>query len=230
MPWCDENVVLHVSHARRSGLASQLSESCFGSDYLDQGRWAETTFGWDDVTGGARNAAAQDALYVRVAEEFGPPLARLAAAYELEPSRQQDLLQELHFALWRSLATFDSQCSLRTWVYRVAHHTATSYVRQQRRNGRLRLVSLDDLDELADETDVHRAVEDADLRGKIRGLIERLKPVDRDVLLLYLEGLKAPEISSVVGISAANVAQKIHRAQKHLKQYVHDGESHGRKR
>jgi sigma-70-like protein len=76
------------------------------------------------VTPGTPDTVDQDALYARVAAQFGPPLARLAAAYETDPSRQQDLLQEIHFSLWRSFATFRNQCSLRTWVYQVAHNTS----------------------------------------------------------------------------------------------------------
>jgi Sigma-70 region 2 len=88
----------------------------------------------------AQDAVGREVLFTRVAAEFGPPLARLAAAYELDPSRQQDLLQELHFSLWRSLASFENQCSLRTWVYRVAHNTASTYVRGRKRDRRMRLV------------------------------------------------------------------------------------------
>jgi RNA polymerase sigma-70 factor, ECF subfamily len=174
----------------------------------------------------AQDAVGRDVLFTRVAAEFGPPLARLAAAYELDPSRQQDLLQELHFSLWRSLASFENQCSLRTWVYRVAHNTASTYVRGRKRDRRMRLVSLDDLDELVHEADVEHLVDDAAVRGKLKKLIARLKPVDRNVFLLYLEGLKAAEIADVVGISASNVAQKVHRAQKYLKQYFQRGGDH----
>jgi len=120
--------------------------------------------------------ADQDALYTRVAAEFAPPLARLAAAYESDASRQQDLLQELHFAVWRSLATFRNQCSLRTWVYRVAHNTATTYVRKQRRSRRIRLASLEDLDESVQEHDVERMVDEAHVRRKIRDLIDNSNP------------------------------------------------------
>jgi RNA polymerase sigma-70 factor, ECF subfamily len=134
----------------------------------------------------AQDAIGRDALFTGVAAEFGAPLARLAAAYELDPSRQQDLLQELHFSLWRSLASFENQCSLRTWVYRVAHNTASTYVRGRKRDRRMRLVSLDDLDELVHEADVEHLVDDAAVRGKLKKLIARLKPVDRNVLLLAL--------------------------------------------
>jgi RNA polymerase sigma-70 factor, ECF subfamily len=51
----------------------------------------------------------------------------MARAYEADPSRRQDLLQEVHVAIWRSLLTCDGRCSLRTWVYRVAHYTATKH-------------------------------------------------------------------------------------------------------
>jgi RNA polymerase sigma-70 factor (ECF subfamily) len=90
----------------------------------------------------------------------------------------------------------------------------------------MHLVSLEDLDELVHQADVERLVDEAAVRGKIKDLIERLKPVDRNVLLLYLEGLKAMEISDVVGISASNVAQKIHRARKYLKQHFQSGARH----
>jgi RNA polymerase sigma-70 factor (ECF subfamily) len=90
----------------------------------------------------------------------------------------------------------------------------------------MRLVSLEELGELVHESDVERSADHAAIRGKIKDLIDRLKPVDRNVLLLYLEGLKAAEISDVVGISPSNVAQKIHRARKHLKQQIQSGGSH----
>jgi RNA polymerase sigma-70 factor, ECF subfamily len=182
------------------------------------------------VTPAKQDASDQDALYARAAAEFGPPLARLAAAYELDRARQQDLLQELHFSVWRSLATFGNQCSLRTWVYRVAHNAASTYVRRQSRSRRMRQVSLEDIDELVHETNVERLVDDAAVRKLIKDLIDRLKPVDRDVFLLYLEGLKVAEISDVVGISASNVAQKIHRARQHLTQRFQSGGSHDQNR
>jgi DNA-directed RNA polymerase specialized sigma24 family protein len=103
----------------------------------------------------------QDALYSRMAAESGPPLAHLAAAYELDPNQQRDLLQELHFSLWRNLATFHNQCFLRTWVYRVAHNTASSYVCRQSRSRRMRRISLEGLDELVNESNFEQLVDDA---------------------------------------------------------------------
>jgi RNA polymerase sigma-70 factor (ECF subfamily) len=167
----------------------------------------------------------QDALYAQVAAEFGQPLARLAAAYERNPSRRQDLQQELHFSIWRSLAGFRNQCSLRTWVYRVAHNTAATWIRKEQRDRRLDGASLEDLEGLPDSVDVVDAAHETGVWARVHALLHGLKPIDRDVLLLYLEGLKAVEISEVVGISAGYVAQKVHRAQKFLQQQF-SGERH----
>ena len=84
--------------------------------------------------------ATQDSLYQQAAEIYGPSLDRLARAYEFDEARR-DLLQEIHLHLWRSCALFDQRCSLRTWVYRVAHNVATGHVIRQSRI-RSRLVSI----------------------------------------------------------------------------------------
>lgn len=73
-------------------------------------------------------ADASQTLYDHCIAEFGPALIRLASAYESDFDLRHDLLQEIHVALWRSLATFDKRCSLRTWAFRVAHNTAASHV------------------------------------------------------------------------------------------------------
>jgi RNA polymerase sigma-70 factor (ECF subfamily) len=163
--------------------------------------------------------AGQTGWYDRAIAEFGLSLARLAAVYEFDRGRQQDLLQEIHLALWRSFARFRSQCSLRTWVYRVAHNTAATHVRHQKRSGVSRLVSLEELDDLPGQSDAERSIDEAAVLARLRSLIQRLKPLDRDVMLLYLEGASATAIGEVTGLSPANVAQKIHRTRKVLQRH-----------
>ena len=46
---------------------------------------------------------------------------------------------------------------------------------------------------------------------RIFGLIHRLAPLDREVMLLYLEDLDAASIGEITGLSARNVATKVHR-------------------
>src|SRR6266446_2145400 len=95
-------------------------------------------------------AASQDDLYRDAADSYGSSLERLARAYEADPEKRRDLSQDIHFQLWRSFQRYDARCSLRTWVYRVAHHVAVSHVMRERRIFS-RLVSLEELEMLPDE-------------------------------------------------------------------------------
>jgi RNA polymerase sigma-70 factor (ECF subfamily) len=168
----------------------------------------------------------QDELYRETADSYGAAMERLARAYEADADRRKDLVQEIHIALWRSFAGFDGRCSLRTWVYRVAHNAATSYVMRQRRNN-APLVSLEDLDTLPDGDAGEVALNRARALERLLQLIQRLKPLDRQVILSYLEGMDAASIGEITGISAGNAATKIHRIKHILTRQFHQGGRHG---
>jgi RNA polymerase sigma-70 factor, ECF subfamily len=157
----------------------------------------------------------QDQLYAEAAATFGRALERLARAYERDPDRRLDLLQEVHLALWRSFASFDGRCSLRTWVYRVAHNAAISQV-SRRRSRTPTLVGLDELESRPDAADYERMLHDRLALEHVMALIHQLVPLDRQVILLYLEGLDAAAIADVTGISARHVATKVHRVKRIL--------------
>jgi len=153
----------------------------------------------------------QNDLYQQAAAEFGPALARLARAYEADSDQQRDLLQEIHFGLWRSFSSFNGACSLRTWVYRVAHNTGASHMLKRQK---LRLDRLTTLDALADAVDADnpaQTAEDGETLARLTSLIHTLKPPDRQLILLYLEGVDAQSIGEICGMSAAAVAMRVHR-------------------
>jgi len=174
----------------------------------------------------------QDALYQEAADSYGAALDRLARGYEADPDRRRDLLQEIHLALWQSLAGFDGRCSLRTWVYRVAHNVATSHViREHRVNSRI-LVDIEALETLPaksdDERDIDRHYDRRHVLEKLLALIQQLKPLDRQIILSYLEDMDAALIAEITGISPGNVATKIHRIKNVLASKFHEGGNHGK--
>ena len=171
----------------------------------------------------------RDELYRKAAIELGPAMARLAAAYERDPALREDLLQDMHLAVWQSLANFKGECALRTWTYRVAHNTAATHVLRQMRSRRKQWVTLEELESTPDESDNERFVDEWGVFERLGTILEKLKPIDRDVLLLYLEGLEASEIAEVVGVSPNLVAQKVRRTKQVLKRYFASGENHADK-
>jgi len=157
----------------------------------------------------------QDQLYIQAQAEHGESMRRLVRGYEADADRQRDLLQEMHIELWRSLKRFDHRCSLRTWVYRVANNVGADHI-TKRRKASERFVELDALS--ADPT--AQAGEAQERRreelGELQALIHRLAPLDRQIILLYLEGGTAEEIAEVTGLTPGNTSTKIHRIKKLL--------------
>src|SRR5690348_4810047 len=155
-------------------------------------------------------AATRDELYQEVAQTYGAALERLARAYEADAELRRDLLQEVHVALWRSFDVFDGRCSLRTWIYRVTHNVGASHVLRQRRTRGHELVGLEELENMPDSRTEEAANRNHAL-DRLLSLIQRLQPLDRNVILSYLEGLDAASIGELTGLSPGNVATKIHR-------------------
>jgi RNA polymerase sigma-70 factor (ECF subfamily) len=168
----------------------------------------------------------QNDLYREASAEYGPALERLVRAYEADPDKRRDLLQEIHLALWRSFDSYQGRCSIRTWVYRIAHNTAASYVIRQRRSNLPGLISLEQLEAIPEHTDLGRSAEERIALDRLMELIHRLKPFDRQLMLLYLEGIDAESIGETAGISAGNVRIQIHRIKAILSRRFHGGESH----
>lgn len=167
--------------------------------------------------------ARREDLYEETVRTHGSALDRLVRAYEADSEARRDLLQDVHLALWRSFENFDERCSLRTWIYRVAHNVATSHVVRDHRLKSQHLVSIDAV-EVADgdgnaETIAHRNI----AIDRLMSLIRELKPLDRQLVLLFLEGIDAAGIAEVTGVSAGNVATKIHRIKSVLSRRFQSG-------
>jgi len=157
----------------------------------------------------------RDELYETAIREFGRALDRLAAGYEADPGKRHDLRQDIHFQLWRSFEAFDGRCSLKTWTLRVAHNTAVSYVnRELRKNAGL--VSLEEIEQTAPSEDSEPDIDQQRALQQLSDFILQLKPLDRQIMISYLEGMDASTTAEVTGLSPANIRMKIHRIKKIL--------------
>ncbi len=153
----------------------------------------------------------QNSRYQLAIASFGGDIARFTHGYEREPARRQELLQEVHVALWQSFAGFNEQCSLRTWVYRVAHNVGATHVQRNRRAVKGIELDVDEAGLVIDEqADIEITERRLDLE-RLLNLIHSLDALDREVILLYLEDLSAAAIGEITGLSSRNVATKVHR-------------------
>ncbi len=121
-----------------------------------------------------------------------------------------DVLQEMMYQLWRSYKSFDGRSKFSTWMYKVCLNTALTYQRKYQRD---KTVSLDAKhQQLQDEQTNERNQSIALLYDAI----EKLSPVNRAIILLYLEDMSYEEIANIMGLSKSNVSVKLVRIKKQL--------------
>ena len=136
-------------------------------------------------------------------------LYKVANAYCARREDRGDLIQDMILELWRAFPRFDGRASFATWMHCVAMNVAISTHRSEGRRIRDAL-SLDEFGLDLAGADAVMDAEDAELRA-LHQLIAQLEPVDRAMVLLYLEGYGYDEIGEMVGSSASNVGTRINR-------------------
>ena len=65
--------------------------------------------------------------------------------------------------------------------------------------------------------DPEAKVETSIARARLRACIGRLRPLDRQLILLYLEDLHQADIAEITGLSRANVSTRVGRIKAELK-------------
>lgn len=141
---------------------------------------------------------------------------KVANTYAWHPEDQADLVQEIAAQLWRAFPRYDEQREFSTWMYRIALNVAISFVRSHTLRQRHH-VALDESrhDCAADVVNDEETDEQVRLLNRF---IEQQDPLNRALLLLYLEERNTREIAEVLGISESNVTTKISRLKQKLRQ------------
>lgn len=154
--------------------------------------------------------------FQRLLAENGGALRRVAATYEADPSRQEDLLQEILLALWRALPSFRGESSERTFLFRIAHNRGLSHLLKTKRAPLVELETLEEEEQeglLADpRPDPEKSAARRQDRERLLEAIRALPLLPRQILTLCLEGLSHREIGEVLGLTENHVAVQLHRA------------------
>jgi RNA polymerase sigma-70 factor, ECF subfamily len=143
-------------------------------------------------------------------------LYKVCRTFGREPADRDDLAQEITAQLWRAFPSFDDRAAFSTWMYRIALNIAISFQRRERTRTRYVISDDDLLLEVADD----RAPSEL---AHLFALIDRLAPLDKALLLLYLDGHNHRQIGEVLGISEHNVATKLNRLKQAMRADAESG-------
>ena len=148
-----------------------------------------------------------------VVDQHKKILYKVCNSYCRERDSRDDLAQEIMIQLWRSFSKFDGRCRFSTWMYRIALNVAISFYRKESTRTRHVISDEQRLLETADETDS----QPEDIR-LLYQFIEGLDPLNKALVLLYLDENSYREMADVLGITETNVATKISRLKNKMKQ------------
>ena len=143
--------------------------------------------------------------------DYGGIPVKIARSFASNPEDQRDLLQEMYLQLWRSIESFAAQAKASTWTYRVCLNTAMTWQRTEKR--RHRFLNSADLADLYVPPD---GCANATLLDALYSSIRELRPVDRALILLYLEERSYREIGEIIGISESNTGVRLQRIKREL--------------
>ena len=126
----------------------------------------------------------------------------------------EDILQEVFIKAYKNINGYDSRYSFSSWIYRIAHNEAVSFLRKKRNS----IESSNDM-EIFDNLPSDESIEDdflIKLREKeVREILKMLEPKYREPLILrYFEDMEYNEISDILHISLGNVSSLINREEE----------------
>lgn len=135
---------------------------------------------------------------------------KVCKAFAKNEEDQKDLFQEILYNLWKGRDSFSGNSKISTWIYRISFNRAIDYSRKKR-------TETTEFNESITRP-LKRQSGDYDIEALYLA-INKLPPVNRAIIILYLEQHSYKEISEIMGLSEKNVGVKLVRIKEKLKAF-----------
>jgi RNA polymerase sigma factor (sigma-70 family) len=155
----------------------------------------------------------------QIARDHGAMIRRIAASYEANAHLAEELVQEIHFALWRSLPAFRGDASMRTFVARIATNRAITHVARALKSPPS--LELDKQIPAPGDDPESQAIA-LSHHTRLMAAVRRLPLAYRQAVTLALEGLTPKEIADFLGLTPNAVAVRLSRAKDLLRNLIGD--------
>lgn len=191
------------SQKRAAGPEEPAGQEAIGRNTIEPVMWGELP---------ANNSLMDTQEFTDLIRRHARLIHKVAYAYCRDATDREDVIQEVAIQLWRSRHRYDQRYKETTWIYRIAINVAISFYRRERRHleGHLSL----------DAHAITIAAAFAEPSEEVQILlrcIDDLGPLDKALVLLYLDGNDHASIAEVLGISVSNVGTKLLRIKNKLR-------------
>ncbi len=144
-------------------------------------------------------------------------IQKLCRGYSNSVQDFEDNVQEVYYQLWKSIDRFEGKSKSGTWVYRLTLNVCLYNLSKRKK----RVDHPVDDQVIKDLHNKHHEFFSPD--SPVQVLYESiglLRPIDRTIIMLYLEKKEHAEIAEVVGLSVSNIGVRVNRIKKKLKEIV----------
>ena len=140
----------------------------------------------------------------------------LVSKYVPDQADREDLFQEVFLKIYKALAGFRAESTLKTWIFRITVNTSLNYLKRKKRQRKLLDIlggfRLIDVEEKNDEV-VEVALQP----------LAKLNPKQKMILLLVeVEEKSLMEVSVLLRLPVGTVKSNLHRAKEIVKKELNE--------
>jgi len=155
--------------------------------------------------------------YKRIYNDSYAKVFRLCMGYTGgNNSFAKDLAQEVFLKIWQHFETFRNESSIETWIYRITVNTCLAALKKEKK--KVDSVDITNL-QLQEESSEHYKQEER--LTLLYVCIQKLKPTNKAIILLELEGLPQQEIAKIIGLKYEALRTRVHRIKNQLIKCTH---------
>jgi len=167
------------------------------------------------------SASTPEQFLLQLWQQNQGAISRTLLASEADPAARQDLKQDIFLALHQSAARIQAAEMPRAYLFRIVHNVTVDHIARAKRQ---QWQVLDEESERQFVQDCPSAeVGEQQQSQQLMQAVRCLSPANRQVILLAMEDLAAPEIAEILQISQGAVRVRLNRAKTELMELMQHG-------
>lgn len=126
----------------------------------------------------------------------------------------EEATQDTFMKVFKSMASFNKQSKLSTWIYRIAYRTGLDYLKKKKHH----LSDVTEHHNISSSTDLERDLHQQSLLEFVKEFIANLPSEESSVMkLFYLQQRSIKEVQAATGLTETNIKTKLFRTRKSLR-------------
>ncbi len=161
-------------------------------------------------------AAKDDIAFKELYLRYNLPLFNYLLRLLHQTTIAEDLLQETFLAIWQGAERFRGKSSVKTWIFRIAHNQAISWLRHHGKTQPITL-NIEDMSLFSQEPSPEEAIIQMGQVTQIQTAINKLSQNHRSTVeLTFVHGFSYKEIAEIMSCPVGTVKSRMNSALKYL--------------